>query len=897
MDEKYAGAHSRHTWLVICSTDFHNKLRHQSSNLGTFGSLPTLDSNPVSTSPTDIDTIILIVQASQLHLSNSSSTSMSAPAAVSSSSSGAAATSAAGSPPSAEKACISMLWCGNCKAIEFPGCVDHALLTVLRGKLNDGSTATVSHADGTPVSVEDPLMIMSCLGCECAAAQWDHVRDTCNFVTQHPSVVIIPTSLQSASSSSSASSPSSPDASPQAIASAAAAAAGNRRPGVVSTDTCTPWAESCRFCLEQRAQQYAVTIDLAWFQQYSPQIESALAKIAPTRHGAQQGPEQLLPMLLRWCDECQSSRFDLLPPSPREGAATVLPEEEVPLLHVVHSCDGAVREIPILMPKSEFAYLRAALPRTPTLREIDIDSLKEQGAKAEKPKAVHIGVRCDLCAVTPIRGMRFTCSVCPDFDCCEECEALQRSGRIPSRKDGRSTGHSADHPLVQLTRPESLGYYRMVSYSRVKAKLAHTLPAGSQPVTSSPGWPRELFLTEDEGLLDALTCAICLDIVKDAKLTDCQHVYCSFCLLRSAVNRMECPLDRLPIREGFMQTSSPRELALRAQINGLTVACPHRSHGCSWSGCLSSLSAHLASACELIDCSFGLFGCGRLVRRDGRSGEGAGAAAAAGEERKDDDRRSPSSDSESFVDASTAQSLTLLQPQALLRGNSSAEEISSSATSHSHTCAHTQMLQRQLITVCDSVEVMSEQLRHLNQIAIPAYERTISIVQRVQQMEAGMKTVSSMLRNHAAHLKPLWEKHLLRGGALQARAAARGGEGDPADAFADQYFHGEGQERSPPPPPAAAAPDAIRGEEADVEHDRHELRSLIKRLRKQSARNDRFTVWLVSSVGFFVIVSITLMSSYAAFIKQTKSGIVARGGPPPSSFWQVSWRKIAGSKQ
>jgi hypothetical protein len=166
-----------------------------------------------------------------------------------------------------------------------------------------------------------------------------------------------------------------------------------------------------------------------------------------------------------------------------------------------------------------------------------------------------------------IVGVRYSCSVCPTFDHCEECERAQRLDQLPPSR-ARGAKHSAVHPLVQLLRPESLGFYRHVAFSRARARLAHTLP-DSQPM-SSPGWNRELFLA-DEATLDALTCAICLDVVKDPKLTECGHMFCSFCLMKSAVSRLECPMDRLPLRDDFMHGSSARELALRDQINALLV--------------------------------------------------------------------------------------------------------------------------------------------------------------------------------------------------------------------------------------------------------------------------------------------------------------------------------------
>ena len=91
--------------------------------------------------------------------------------------------------------------------------------------------------------------------------------------------------------------------------------------------------------------------------------------------------------------------------------------------------------------------------------------------------------------------------------------------------------------------------------------------------------------------------------------------FCSFCLLKSAVTRLECPLDRLPLRDTFMNESSPREAALRAQINSLRVRCMHKNNGCGWSGELQALHEHLKHECEFLACQFAVFGCGLVSRR------------------------------------------------------------------------------------------------------------------------------------------------------------------------------------------------------------------------------------------------------------------------------------------
>jgi len=54
-------------------------------------------------------------------------------------------------------------------------------------------------------------------------------------------------------------------------------------------------------------------------------------------------------------------------------------------------------------------------------------------------EAIHNGVKCDGCGVYPIRGIRYKCSVCVNFDLCSECESLQK--------------HYDGHPLVKINQP------------------------------------------------------------------------------------------------------------------------------------------------------------------------------------------------------------------------------------------------------------------------------------------------------------------------------------------------------------------------------------------------------------------------------------------------------------
>jgi len=69
---------------------------------------------------------------------------------------------------------------------------------------------------------------------------------------------------------------------------------------------------------------------------------------------------------------------------------------------------------------------------------------------------VHLGVTCDGCNTSPITGVRYKCSVCPDYDLCEACEAKG------------AAVHPAHHALIKIRR------------SRVHPAAAGDKPAGRE---------------------------------------------------------------------------------------------------------------------------------------------------------------------------------------------------------------------------------------------------------------------------------------------------------------------------------------------------------------------------------------------------------------------------------
>lgn len=49
--------------------------------------------------------------------------------------------------------------------------------------------------------------------------------------------------------------------------------------------------------------------------------------------------------------------------------------------------------------------------------------------QAKREGYVHRGVSCNSCSVQPIRGIRYRCANCVDFDLCEHCESLESHPR------------------------------------------------------------------------------------------------------------------------------------------------------------------------------------------------------------------------------------------------------------------------------------------------------------------------------------------------------------------------------------------------------------------------------------------------------------------------------------
>eukprot|EP00475_Leptophrys_vorax_P025081 TRINITY_DN34_c0_g1_i10.p1 TRINITY_DN34_c0_g1~~TRINITY_DN34_c0_g1_i10.p1 ORF type:complete len:240 (-),score=46.89 TRINITY_DN34_c0_g1_i10:350-1069(-) len=78
---------------------------------------------------------------------------------------------------------------------------------------------------------------------------------------------------------------------------------------------------------------------------------------------------------------------------------------------------------------------------------------KSSSSRDEK-EIVHSGVTCDACGQKPIVGARYNCTMCVDYDLCEECEAR---------------GEHSFHSFVKLKQPDTK------DLERVAAAIAEVL--------------------------------------------------------------------------------------------------------------------------------------------------------------------------------------------------------------------------------------------------------------------------------------------------------------------------------------------------------------------------------------------------------------------------------------
>ena len=69
---------------------------------------------------------------------------------------------------------------------------------------------------------------------------------------------------------------------------------------------------------------------------------------------------------------------------------------------------------------------------------------------------IHKNVKCDICKKYPITGIRYKCTVCHNYDFCEECE--------------KKFGEEHNHPLLKIRKPELAHYAYEYMWKRFNMK-------------------------------------------------------------------------------------------------------------------------------------------------------------------------------------------------------------------------------------------------------------------------------------------------------------------------------------------------------------------------------------------------------------------------------------------
>ena len=86
---------------------------------------------------------------------------------------------------------------------------------------------------------------------------------------------------------------------------------------------------------------------------------------------------------------------------------------------------------------------------------------------------------------------------------------------------------------------------------------------------------------------ESFICAICHDVLKDARALNCGHTFCAECIAscRESNNNPSCPNCRVVV------TSSNPNYIVREVIGGLSVRCPD-SEECEWNGQINDIDSH-----------------------------------------------------------------------------------------------------------------------------------------------------------------------------------------------------------------------------------------------------------------------------------------------------------------
>ena len=76
-------------------------------------------------------------------------------------------------------------------------------------------------------------------------------------------------------------------------------------------------------------------------------------------------------------------------------------------------------------------------------------NLLDDANKKSAAEEVHFGIACDACNCDPIKGRRFKCITCPDYDLCEPCKMQEIHKDHQIERTGINGKGNADYNYIR----------------------------------------------------------------------------------------------------------------------------------------------------------------------------------------------------------------------------------------------------------------------------------------------------------------------------------------------------------------------------------------------------------------------------------------------------------------
>jgi len=166
-----------------------------------------------------------------------------------------------------------------------------------------------------------------------------------------------------------------------------------------------------------------------------------------------------------------------------------------------------------------------------------------QDSKNDGNRCIHVHVACDRCGMSPIQGIRYRCSMCPDYDLCENCIVEHEEAGVEN-KSNHASFHDRSHLFIRVASPDK-GF---LSYPAIMNRTT----------------------TKHIGV----TCSICHKQDPEGYLYKCQHCVgvniCESCEAKGLHDTGHPRLKlSLPTTESYLAQSRAEIKELKAQLTAL----------------------------------------------------------------------------------------------------------------------------------------------------------------------------------------------------------------------------------------------------------------------------------------------------------------------------------------